>query len=116
MLISTMVACKSNMMIISRGSIKPGLQNGESEACSQLKSLVDDLTKDLEFIHSGNFFACIYKSRAYSEKLQLDRQKEKELITLSWKVKELGDLNETGRCLHSKVIPLSNSIQQGIGR
>ena len=53
---------------------------------------------------------------AYSEKLQLDRQKEKELITLSWKVKELGDLNETGRCLHSEVIQLSNSIQQGICR
>ena len=35
---------------------KLSIQNGESEACSQLKSLLDDLTKDLEFIHSGNFF------------------------------------------------------------
>ena len=50
---------------------------------------------------------------AYSKKLQLDRQKEKELIVLSWKVKELSDLNETGRCLRSEISQLSNTVQQG---
>ena len=50
---------------------------------------------------------------AYSQKLQLDRQKEKELIVLSWKVKELSDLNVTGRCSHSEITQLNSSKQQG---
>jgi len=50
---------------------------------------------------------------AYSEKLQSERQKEKELIVLSWKVKELNDLGQTGRSLHSEVCQLRHNIQQG---
>ena len=44
---------------------------------------------------------------------QIYRQKEKELIVLSWKVKELSDLNVTGRSLHSEITQLNSSTQQG---
>jgi len=39
----------------------------------------------------------------YSEKLQSSRYNDKDLINLSWKIKELGDLNEMGRKLHSNI-------------
>jgi len=41
----------------------------------------------------------------------LERQKEKELILLSWKVKELNELGETGRCLHSEINQLRQIVQ-----
>ena len=39
----------------------------------------------------------------YSEKLQSRQHKEKEMIKLTWKVKELSDLNENGREIFSQV-------------
>ena len=53
-------------------------------------------------------------NNTYSEKLQSDRQKEKEIIILSWKVKELSELNETGRYLHSEVSQLSLNYNKRI--
>ena len=46
----------------------------------------------------------------YSEKLQSSRYNDKDLIKLSWKIKELGDLNEMGRKLHSNIDVLSTKI------
>lgn len=46
----------------------------------------------------------------------MERQKEKELILLSWKVKELNDLGKTGRDLHSEVSQLRHSMQHGQSR
>ena len=43
-------------------------------------------------------------NNAYSEKLQSHVQKEKDLITLSWKVKELTELDQNGRPLHSELL------------
>ena len=42
----------------------------------------------------------------------MERQKEKELILLSWKVKELNDLGKIGRDLHSKFSQLRHSMMQ----
>ena len=46
----------------------------------------------------------------------MERQKEKELIVLSWKVKELNDLVKTGRDLHSEFSQLRDSMQHGQSR
>ena len=46
------------------------------------------------------FLEIIKFSNEYSEKLQSCVQKEKELIILAWKVKELTELNENGRQLY----------------
>ena len=32
----------------------------------------------------------------YSEKVQQDRNREKDLVSLAWKIKELSELNENG--------------------
>ena len=52
-------------------------------------------------------------NNTYSEKLQSSKQNEKELITLAWKVKELTELNDNGRKLHSDINHLINKIEQG---
>ena len=49
----------------------------------------------------------------YSEKLQSNKYSEKDLINLSWKIKELGDLNEMGRSLHTEVNSLSSRLEAG---
>ena len=46
----------------------------------------------------------------------MERQKEKELILLSWKVKELNNLGKIGRDLHSEVSQLQHSMQHGQSR
>ena len=48
----------------------------------------------------------------YSEKLQSDKYKDKDLITLSWKIKELSELNEIGRKLHAEITMLSKRIEE----
>ena len=49
----------------------------------------------------------------YSEKLQSNKYIEKDLINLSWKIKELGDLNEMGRSLHTEVNLLYSRLETG---
>jgi len=39
----------------------------------------------------------------YSEKLQSSKYSDKDMITLSWKIKELGDLNDMGKLLHTEI-------------
>ena len=48
----------------------------------------------------------------YSLKLQSGAQRERELIILAWKVKELTELNENGRQLHSDINLLINKMGQ----
>ena len=48
----------------------------------------------------------------YSEKFQSDKYKDKDLITLSWKIKELSELNEIGRKLHTEIKVLSKRIEE----
>lgn len=48
----------------------------------------------------------------YSEKLQSDKYRDKDLIALSWKVKELTELNEIGRKLHTDIEVLSKKIEE----
>jgi len=54
-------------------------------------------------------------NNAYSEKLQSYAQKEKDLITLSWKVKELIELSENGRQLHRDTTSLINKVEEHAG-
>ena len=49
---------------------------------------------------------------AYSEKQQSGRSSEKTLINLAWKVKELTDLNESGRGLLRKVVAMVDLLTQ----
>ena len=39
----------------------------------------------------------------YSEKVQQGRNREKDLVSLAWKIKELSELNENGRALHTVI-------------
>ena len=48
----------------------------------------------------------------YSLKLQSGAQREREWIILAWKVKELNELNENGRQLHSDINLLINKMGQ----
>jgi len=50
----------------------------------------------------------------YSEKLQSRSQKEKDLIVLAWKVKELTELNETGTELYRNVHVLANKVAKDV--
>lgn len=59
------------------------------------------------------FLGLIKFNNTYSEKLQSSKQSEKELIILAWKIKELAELNENGRKLHSDINLLINNIEQG---
>jgi len=45
-------------------------------------------------------------NNAYCEKLATEKHKEKDMISLSWKVKELDELGESGRqiCVEAKAI------------
>jgi len=58
------------------------------------------------------YFVEIKFNNAYSEKLRSQVQKEKELITLSWKVKELTELNENGRQLHRDATSLIAKLEE----
>ena len=51
-------------------------------------------------------------NNAYSEKLQSHVQKERDLITLSWKVKELTELDQNGRQLHRDTSSLINKLEE----
>ena len=46
----------------------------------------------------------------YSEKLQSNKYNDKDMINLSWKIKELDELNEIGRKLHAEIEVLSKRI------
>ena len=49
---------------------------------------------------------------AYSEKLQSSKYNDKDMISLSWKIKELDELNEIGRKLHVEIEALCKRIDQ----
>jgi len=40
---------------------------------------------------------------AYSEKAERDANRQKEMVHLAWKIKELSELNDQGRSLHSTI-------------
>ena len=91
-----------------------------------LTDALNNLGKDLEFLQSG--ISCLYNflfnvwqidvveittfNNEYSVKLQSCAQREKELIILAWKVKELTELNENGRQLHRDINILINKMGQ----
>ncbi|XP_065891566.1 uncharacterized protein [Dysidea avara] len=77
---------------------KLGLED-RNKIKDQLQMLLNDLTKDIEFLNSE----LTNVNNEYSEKLQSRQHKEKEMIKLTWKVKELSDLNENGREIFSQV-------------
>ena len=60
------------------------------------------------------FLEIIKFSNEYSEKLQSRVQKEKELIILAWKVKELTELNENGRQLYTDASSLAKKLEKNI--
>ena len=92
----------------------------------ELTDVLNNLRKDLEFLQSG--ITCLYNfqlnvwpidvleittfNSEYSLKLQSGAQRERELIILTWKVKELTELNENGRQLHSNINFLINKMGQ----
>ena len=47
----------------------------------------------------------------YSQKLETERYQQKEMITLSWKVKELNDLGESGRQVYAEIKALTSRMQ-----
>ena len=104
---------------------KVGLE-GQKDVAAQLASILKDLANDLTFIHSGktenvipDFIAtnilCIIAlakaSQCYSEKQEAGKSREKHLVYLAWKVKELSDLNESGRKLSVDVKCLLDKVQ-----
>ena len=54
-------------------------------------------------------------NNTYSEKLETERHKQKDMIALSWKVKELNDLEESGRQVYAEIKALSSRLQVGVG-
>ena len=46
----------------------------------------------------------------YSEKLQSNKYNDKDMINLSWKIKELDELSEIGRKLHAEIEGLSKRL------
>ena len=54
-------------------------------------------------------------NNTYSEKLETERHKQKDMIALSWKVKELNDLGESGRQVYAEVKALTSRLQVGVG-
>ncbi|XP_065887166.1 uncharacterized protein [Dysidea avara] len=86
---------------------KVGLQ--KDRAGEDLDRTLQDLVKDLDFIYSE----LKQSNDTYSEKLQSNKYIEKDLINLSWKIKELGDLNEMGRSLHTEVNLLYSRLEAG---
>lgn len=98
-----------------------GLDRGV--AGRDLTNVLHNLSKDLEFLQSGISCLCNFLlnmlcleiatyNNEYSLKLQSGAQKEKELIILAWKVKELTELNENGRQLHRDVNVLISKMGQ----
>jgi len=90
-----------------------------------LEAFLQDLIKDLDFIHSGTLWYFIQMhllcynyaelksaNDTYSLKLCSDKHKDKDMISLSWKIKEIGELNEMGRVLHEEIIFLRNGIKE----
>ena len=83
----------------------------------ELTDVLNNLSKDLEFLQSG--ISCLHNfqlnvwlidvlevttlNNEHLLKLQSSAQREKELIIFVWKVKELTELNENGRQLHSDI-------------
>ena len=47
----------------------------------------------------------------YSQKLETERHQQKDMITLSWKVKELNDLAENGRQVYTEIKALVSRMQ-----
>ena len=59
------------------------------------------------------YFTEIIKfNNVFSEKLQSRVQQEKDMITLSWKVKELTELNENGRQLHRDTTSFKTKLEE----
>jgi len=92
-----------------------------------LSCVVEEVSKDLEFLQSGEYLlnsilGYLYFTNAeivkfnneYSEKLQSHSQKGKNLIVLAWKVKELTEPNETGRELYRKISLLASIVRKGV--
>ena len=46
----------------------------------------------------------------YSEKMQQNVNRQKDMVTLAWKIKELNELNHQGRSLHSAIGALSAKL------
>ena len=80
-----------------------------NQAGEDFKNILKDLAEDLNFLNAGTdnvilqiefyiFLTELIRSNdVYSEKLHSNKYNDKDLINLSWKLKELGDLNEMGR-------------------
>ena len=93
-----------------------------NQAGKDFKNILKDLAEDLNFLNAGTdnvilqiefyiFLTELIRSNdVYSEKLHSNKYNDKDLINLSWKLKELGDLNEMGRKLHSDIDVLSAKI------
>ena len=47
----------------------------------------------------------------YSSKLQSEKYKEKDLINLAWKIKEVTELDEMGRCCYREINAIVNRIE-----
>ncbi|XP_065900800.1 uncharacterized protein [Dysidea avara] len=77
-----------------------------NQAGEDFKNILKDLAEDLNFLNAE----LIRSNDVYSEKLHSNKYNDKDLINLSWKLKELGDLNEMGRKLHSDIDVLSAKI------
>ena len=89
---------------------KVGMCDGN--VVQSLTTVLSAISKDLEFLQAGVYNCICYLvatcfilelvkfNNEYSEKLQGSTQKEKDVIVLAWKVKELTELNENGRELH----------------
>ena len=54
-------------------------------------------------------------NNTYSEKLETERHKQKDMIALSWKVKELNDLGESGRQIYAEIKALTSRLQVSVG-
>ncbi|XP_065914473.1 uncharacterized protein [Dysidea avara] len=81
----------------------------KEKVTEDLDAVLEDLVKDLDFIHSE-----LKKyNDTYSEKLQSDKYSDKDMINLSWKIKELGDLNGMGRLLRTEIDRLFRRMKAG---
>ena len=49
-------------------------------------------------------------NNTYSEKIQQDRNREKDLAALAWKIKKLSELNENGRMLHTVIGAITTKL------
>ena len=52
---------------------------------------------------------------AYSSKLQSDHYKEKDLISLAWKIKEISQLNEMGWKCYRDISSIVEKIERNQG-